>query len=54
MKSLWSDENACERVDRYGLPCDEDLDLRVYTSGLIGREQDLVLNGEPTGRRSRG
>ncbi|MHC5071538.1 MAG: class II aldolase/adducin family protein, partial [Planctomycetota bacterium] len=45
MKSLWTDQEAREFVDRYGSRAGEDLALRVYTSRLIGRDQDLVLHG---------
>lgn len=37
MKSLWQDEEA--------LRCKTDLDLRVYTSRLLGRDASLVLHG---------
>ncbi len=37
MKSLWQDEEA--------LRCQTDLDLRVYTSRLLGRDASLVLHG---------
>ncbi|NOZ54793.1 MAG: bifunctional aldolase/short-chain dehydrogenase [Gammaproteobacteria bacterium] len=37
MKNLWNDEQADE--------CHDDLDLRVYTSRLLGREKSLVLHG---------
>jgi rhamnulose-1-phosphate aldolase/alcohol dehydrogenase len=45
VKSLWTDQEAREFVDRYGSRAGEDLALRVYTSRLIGRDQDLVLHG---------
>jgi rhamnose utilization protein RhaD (predicted bifunctional aldolase and dehydrogenase)/NAD(P)-dependent dehydrogenase (short-subunit alcohol dehydrogenase family) len=45
MKSLWSDPEAREFVDRLGPAHGEDLALRVYTSRLIGRESALVLHG---------
>ena len=38
MKSLWNDSEAAA----YG---DDPLELRVYTSQLLGREPDLVLHG---------
>jgi len=37
MNSLWKDSEAGE--------CTNDLDLRVYTSRLLGREKSLVLHG---------
>lgn len=37
MKNLWSDEEAKN--------CTSDLDLRVYTSNLLGRSDELVLHG---------
>jgi rhamnose utilization protein RhaD (predicted bifunctional aldolase and dehydrogenase) len=37
MQNLWSDEEAKEFKS--------DLDLRVYTSNLLGRSEDLVLHG---------
>ena len=37
MKNLWSDEEASK--------CKNDLDLRVYTSNLLGRSDELVLHG---------
>ncbi|MFP3983588.1 MAG: bifunctional aldolase/short-chain dehydrogenase [Desulfurivibrionaceae bacterium] len=44
MKNLYSDREARETIDRYpDIP--EDLALRVYTSRLIGQEEDLVLHG---------
>ena len=38
MKSLWSDREAATHGD-------DPLELRVYTSRLLGREPDLVLHG---------
>jgi len=38
MKSLWSDEVAAEFTD-------DDLAMRVYTSRLLGSEEDLVMHG---------
>lgn len=37
MKNLYKDEDANK--------CQSDLDLRVYTSNLLGKSQDLVLHG---------
>jgi len=37
MDNLWSDEKALE--------CKNDLDLRVYTSNLLGQNDELVLHG---------
>ena len=37
MKNLWSDEEAKK--------CQSDLDLRVYTSNLLGQSDELVLHG---------
>ncbi len=37
MKNRWSDEAAAA--------CRDDLDLRVYTSNLLGADQNLVLHG---------
>ena len=43
--SRWSDAEAQEFIARYAEQHGEDLALRVYTSRLIGRDQDLVLHG---------
>src|SRR3954454_8701918 len=40
MKSLWNDEEAAGFADSGG-----DLELRVYTSRLLGRDETLVLHG---------
>ncbi|MDP5002478.1 MAG: class II aldolase/adducin family protein, partial [OM182 bacterium] len=40
MKSLWSDEDAAQRLAEGG-----ELALRVYTSRLLGQNPDLVLHG---------
>ena len=37
MQSLWNDEEAAS--------CGSDLELRVYTSRLLGRDKTLVLHG---------
>ena len=37
MKNLWNDEKAAS--------CQTDLDLRVYTSNLLGQSDELVLHG---------
>ena len=37
MKNLWDDAKAAE--------CKTDLDLRVYTSNLLGQSDELVLHG---------
>ena len=37
MKNLWDDKSA--------EPCKTDLDLRVYTSNLLGQSDELVLHG---------
>lgn len=44
MKSLWSDQEAQEYRERYK-QWGEDIALRVYTSRLIGRDDDLVMHG---------
>ena len=44
MKSLWSDQEAQEYRERYK-EWGEDIALRVYTSRLIGRDDDLVMHG---------
>ena len=43
--SRWSDAEAQEFITRYVEQHGEDLALRVYTSRLIGRDEDLVLHG---------
>lgn len=43
VESLWSNSEAAEFIARYD--GDEQLALRVYTSRLIGRDDDLVLHG---------
>lgn len=45
MKSLWSEREAAEFLERYAAQWGEDLALRVYSSRLIGRDSDLVLHG---------
>jgi rhamnose utilization protein RhaD (predicted bifunctional aldolase and dehydrogenase)/NAD(P)-dependent dehydrogenase (short-subunit alcohol dehydrogenase family) len=46
MKSLWSDTQAQEVVDRYGARgVGQDLALRVYSARLLGAEPALVLHG---------
>ena len=37
MKNLWNDKKAQK--------CENDLDLRVYTSNLLGQSDELVLHG---------
>ncbi|WP_304542830.1 class II aldolase/adducin family protein [Sulfurimonas microaerophilic] len=37
MKNLWNDKNASE--------CKDELDFRVYTSNLLGKNDELVLHG---------
>ena len=37
MKNLWNDKEAEK--------CQNDLDLRVYTSNLLGQSDELVLHG---------
>ena len=37
MQSLWDDDEAAQ--------CRGDLELRVYTSRLLGRDKTLVLHG---------
>ncbi len=44
MQSRWSDQEARVFVERYA-EAGEDLALRVYTSRLIGQDEDLVLHG---------
>jgi rhamnose utilization protein RhaD (predicted bifunctional aldolase and dehydrogenase)/NAD(P)-dependent dehydrogenase (short-subunit alcohol dehydrogenase family) len=46
MKSLWSDAEAKEFVERYGEKgTGADLALRVYTTRLLGKNPKLVLHG---------
>jgi rhamnulose-1-phosphate aldolase/alcohol dehydrogenase len=45
MRSLWTDAEARQFLDKYGPQHGEDLALRVYTSRLIGRDDTLVLHG---------
>ncbi|HEX5410739.1 MAG TPA: bifunctional aldolase/short-chain dehydrogenase [Terriglobia bacterium] len=45
MKSRWNDAEAAKYVAEYGAAWGEDLALRIYTSRLIGQEQDAVLHG---------
>jgi len=45
MRSLWQDADARQFLDKYAPQHGEDLALRVYTSRLIGRDDDLVLHG---------
>jgi rhamnulose-1-phosphate aldolase/alcohol dehydrogenase len=45
LKSRWSDAEAAKFVAEYGAEWGEELALRIYTSRLIGREQDIVLHG---------
>jgi rhamnulose-1-phosphate aldolase/alcohol dehydrogenase len=45
VQSLWNEQEAQEFLARYGADHGEDLALRVYTSRLIGRDEDLVLHG---------
>lgn len=45
VQNLWSDEAARAVVAEYAADHGEDLALRIYTSRLIGRDQDLVLHG---------
>jgi len=45
MQSRWTDEEAAAFLERYGTEHGEDLALRIYTSRLIGRDEDLVLHG---------
>jgi rhamnulose-1-phosphate aldolase/alcohol dehydrogenase len=45
VQSLWSDAEAREFVAKYASDHGEDMALRVYTSRLIGQDQDLVLHG---------
>ena len=44
MKSLWSDRDAAQAIERWGAS-GEALALRVYTSRLIGSDPELVLHG---------
>ncbi len=44
MQSRWTDDEAAAFVDRYAEQ-GEDLALRVFSSRLIGRDEDLVLHG---------
>ena len=45
MRSLWSDSEAQQFLDRLTGEWGEDMALRVYTSRLIGRDPDLVMHG---------
>jgi len=45
MQSRWTDDEARAFVDEYAKAHGEDLALRVFTSRLIGRDEDLVLHG---------
>jgi len=45
MQSRWTDSEAQVFVDRYAAEHGEDVALRVYTSRLIGRDEDLVMHG---------
>ncbi len=45
MRSLWTDAEARQFLDKYAPQHGEDLALRVYTSRLIGRDDTLVLHG---------
>jgi rhamnulose-1-phosphate aldolase/alcohol dehydrogenase len=45
VKSLWTDDEAAQFVERYARDWNEDVALRTYTSRLIGREPSLVLHG---------
>ena len=43
--SRWNDDEARTYCARYAADWGEDVALRVYTSQLIGRDEDLVLHG---------
>ena len=45
MENRWSDVEARQFVERYGVEHGEELALRTYTSRLIGTEPSLVLHG---------
>ncbi len=46
MKSLWSDSEAAQIVERYApVGVNEDVSLRVYTARLLGGDPALVLYG---------
>ncbi len=45
MQSRWTTEEARTFIDRYAGAHGEDLALRVFSSRLIGRDEDLVLHG---------
>jgi len=46
MKSLWSDKDAKDAIDRYAAKgVSEELALRVYTTRLLGGDPSLVLHG---------
>jgi rhamnose utilization protein RhaD (predicted bifunctional aldolase and dehydrogenase)/NAD(P)-dependent dehydrogenase (short-subunit alcohol dehydrogenase family) len=45
VRSLWSDSEAQELLDKLAPTWGEEMALRVYTSRLIGRDPDLVMHG---------
>ena len=45
MENRWRDEDAARFTDKFAPDWGEDLALRVYSSRLLGAEEDLVLHG---------
>ena len=45
MKNRWSDKKATAFIEKYAPKWDKDLALRIYSSRLIGSEEELVLHG---------
>lgn len=45
MKNRWSNKKAAEFIDKYAPKWGKDLALRIYSSRLIGSEEELVLHG---------
>src|SRR5262245_36302519 len=45
MENRWRDEEAKQSVEKYGSKWGEDLALRLYSSRLLGADENLVLHG---------
>ena len=45
MESRWADDKAAQFIEDYKGKCGEDLSARLYTSSLIGADENLVLHG---------
>jgi len=45
MENRWSDDKAAQFIESYGGNWGQDLSLRLYSSSLIGAEDNLVLHG---------